>query len=304
MVPEIPVISLGVGEMSSGLDERTKELVMKRVISRVKDIPSLPDAVLKALKMLNDPKSNAADVAEILSRDEGLTVRILKLANSAYYGLPRQVTNLSEAVAILGFKTVKSIVLAASVYTYVNKGFDGYALQRGDLWRHSLAVALVSKMVAERKKSCDPEEAFIAGVLHDIGKIVLSEYVRFGFSLIMKMAEEEQVPFMEAERRVLGFDHAEIGGKIIEQWNLPPVYAAVARFHHEPDLAPQEHSKVVDTVHVSNLCVLMLGVGIGSDGLLYPLSERALSNVGIESMELLMSDAVDLLVKEDLMSLS
>ncbi len=287
----------------SGLDERTKELVMKRILSRVKDIPSLPDAVIKALKMLNNPKSNAADVAAVLSRDEGLTVRILKLANSAYYGLPRQVTNLSEAVAILGYKTVKSIVLAASVYTYINKKFDGYALQRGDLWRHSLSVAVVSRLLAMKVKYHDPEEAFIAGMIHDIGKIVLNEYVKFGFSIIVRMVEEENVPFMEAERKVLGFDHAEIGAKIIEQWGLPQQFAAVAHYHHEPEKAPDEYKQLVNIVHVANSVVLMLGIGVGSDGLLYPVSEEALSSLGIESIEEFMSEAVDLLVQEDLMEL-
>jgi HD-like signal output (HDOD) protein len=120
-----------------GLDERTRDLIQRRVLKRVNDIPSLPQFVIDTLKKLDDPKSSAADVGERLSRDEGLVVRILRLANSAYYGLPRRITGVSEAIALLGFKTVKSIVLAASVYKFMDGSFSGYALDRGELWRHS-----------------------------------------------------------------------------------------------------------------------------------------------------------------------
>ena len=116
-----------------GLDDRTRDLIQRRVLKRVKDIPSLPQFVVETLKKLDDPKSSATDVANRLSKDEGLVVRVLKLANSAYYGLSRRITEISEAISFLGFKTVKSIVLAASVYKFMNNTFTGYALDREEL---------------------------------------------------------------------------------------------------------------------------------------------------------------------------
>ena len=285
-----------------GLDERTRDLIQRRVLKRVNDIPSLPQFVIDTLKKLDDPKSSAQDVADKLSRDEGLVLRILRLANSAYYGLPRKITGVSEAIALLGFKTVKSIVLAASVYKFMDGSFTGYALDRGELWKHSLSVAFASRYLAKKIKGVDDEEAYVAGMVHDIGKIVLNDYVRFGYGIIVKLVEDDQMPFMEAERQVLGFDHAQVGGLIMEQWNLPETYMLAARYHHSPWELPEEskaHQIFVDVIHVANILCLMLGVGLGADGLQYKIHPESLERLGIADVEVLMSDLVDLMAKVD-----
>ena len=285
-----------------GLDERTRDLIQRRVLKRVNDIPSLPQFVIDTLKKLDDPKSSAQDVADKLSRDEGLVLRILRLANSAYYGLPRRLTGVSEAISLLGFKTVKSIVLAASVYKFMDGSFTGYALDRGELWKHSLSVAFASRYLAKKIKGLDDEEAYVAGMVHDIGKIVLNDYVRFGYGIIAKLVEDDQVPFMDAERQVLGFDHAQVGGLIMEQWNLPETYMLAARYHHSPWELPEEskaHQVFVDVIHVANILCLMLGVGLGADGLQYKIHPESLERLGIADVEVLMSDLVDLMAKVD-----
>ena len=285
-----------------GLDERTRDLIQRRVLKRVNDIPSLPQFVIDTLKKLDDPKSSAQDVADKLSRDEGLVLRILRLANSAYYGLPRKITGVSEAIALLGFKTVKSIVLAASVYKFMDGSFTGYALDRGELWKHSLSVAFASRYLAKKIKGVDDEEAYVAGMVHDIGKIVLNDYVRFGYGIIVKLVEDDQMPFMEAERQVLGFDHAQVGGLIMEQWNLPETYMLAARYHHSPWELPEEskaHQIFVDVIHVANVLCLMLGAGIGADGLQYQLHPESVERLGITDLEILLSDLVDLKAKVD-----
>ena len=285
-----------------GLDERTRDLIQRRVLKRVNDIPSLPQFVIDTLKKLDDPKSSAQDVADKLSRDEGLVLRILRLANSAYYGLPRRITGVSEAISLLGFKTVKSIVLAASVYKFMDGSFTGYALDRGELWKHSLSVAFASRYLAKKIKGLDDEEAYVAGMVHDIGKIVLNDYVRFGYGIIAMLVEDDQVPFMDAERQVLGFDHAQVGGLIMEQWNLPETYMLAARYHHSPWELPEEskaHQVFVDVIHVANILCLMLGVGLGADGLQYKIHPESLERLGIADVEVLMSDLVDLMAKVD-----
>lgn len=290
----------------SSLDDRTRGLIRQRIVSRVKDIPSLPQMVLQTLKKLDDPKSSAADVADRLSRDEGLVLRVLKLANSAYYGMPRRVASVTEAISYLGYRTVKSIVLAASVFQHMDRPLTGYALDRGDLWHHSLAVAASAHHIAGKisgRKTVDPEEAYIAGMLHDIGKIVLNDYIRFGYGLIVKIVEDQQRPFMEAEREVLGFDHAEVGAQLIEQWQLPQAFVSVARYHHEPESLPDEadpaERALLDVVHVANVMTLMLGAGLGADGLQYPLSEAALERLSLGEPELLMAELVDCITALD-----
>jgi putative nucleotidyltransferase with HDIG domain len=282
-----------------GLDDRTRDLIQRRVLKRVKDIPSLPQFVVETLKKLDDPTSSAADVSNRLSKDEGLVVRVLRLANSAYYGLSRKITGVSEAISFLGFKTVKSIVLAASIYKFMDNAFSGYSLDRGELWKHSQSVAAASRYLAEKLRISDPEEAYVGGLMHDIGKIVLNDYVRFGYSIILRLVEEDNVPFCEAERQVLGFDHAQVGGLVMEQWNLPEAYTYITTYHHTPWELPQdmnEFQPVVDIVHVSNAICIMLGVGIGADGMQYNISTDSLERLGLsESTEQIMGEFVDLL---------
>ncbi|MBC7322513.1 MAG: HDOD domain-containing protein [Acetomicrobium sp.] len=284
-------------------DGSPREIVKKRILKKVKDIPSLPQFVLLTLKKLDDERSSASDVANTLSKDQGLVVRVLRLANSAYYGIPRTITSVTEAVAILGYKTLRSIVLAASIYPYMSGSQKGYALDKGELWRHSLGVAYLSRYIGEKVGGLDLEELYLAGLLHDIGKIVLNEYVRYGYSIISKMVEEEAVPFTQAEREVLGFDHAEIGEIIIDQWALPEVYALAARYHHTPDDLPDEKASyrpVVDVVHASNSICLMLGFGLGADGLQHYMSEKSLERLQLkDEIELLMSEAVNILYQLD-----
>ncbi|MCD6363977.1 MAG: HDOD domain-containing protein [Synergistetes bacterium] len=276
-------------------------MIMQRILAKVDEIPPLPHVVVKALKALNDPKSNSSDIAKIISQDEGLTAKILKLANSAYYGFPRSIGTLGEAITVLGYKTVKSLIYAAAAHGHLSGELKGYAMDRGELWRHSLGVAVVSREVAKMVKYKDIEQAFVAGLLHDIGKIVLNQFVRFGFTLIMKKVEVEKVPFHEAERDILGFDHTDIGGKIAEKWNLPKELVDSISHHHSPEKADVD-PQLTSIVHVSDAICLMLGWGLGADGLLYPLSEIALENLGVENIDDFIAVASDALFQEDLFS--
>ena len=280
----------------SEIDDRSKELIKTRIISKMKEIKSFPQFVVETLRKLNDPTSNASDVAQSLSRDEGLVLRILKLANSAAYGISRSISDVPEAIALLGYKNVSNIVLAATVYSIMDKGLSGYALDRGELWRHSLTVAYVSRYIAQITGKVPPEEAYVGGLLHDIGKVVLNDYVRFGYGIIVKMVEEESIPFTEAETRVLGFDHAMVGSLLVEKWGLPDGCKYSTALHHRPnDLEPEyaKYQPLLDVVSVANSMCLMLGIGIGADGLQSYMYPEPLARLGINDFESLMSDLVE-----------
>ena len=239
----------------SEIDEKSRELIKTRIISKMQDIKSFPQFVMETMRKLNDPESNAADVARSLSRDEGLVLRILKLANSAAYGLSRNITNISEAIALLGYKSVSNIILAATVYSAMDKGLSGYALDRGELWRHSLMVAYTSRQLAKLTEKVSTEDAYVGGLLHDIGKVILNDYVRFGYGIIVKMVEEKHIPFTEAELQVLGFDHAMIGEIMIERWEMPKAYVAAVAYHHKPNDLPddkKQYQPLLDVVTLAN----------------------------------------------------
>ena len=280
----------------SEIDEKSRELIRTRIISKMQDIKSFPQFVLETMRKLNDPESNVADVAKSLSRDEGLVLRILKLANSAAYGMTRKISNISEAIALLGYKSVSNIVLAATVYSSMDKGLSGYALDRGELWRHSLMVAYTARELAKITEKVSAEDAYVGGLLHDIGKVILNDYVRFGYGIIVKMVEEKHIPFTEAEVQVLGFDHAAIGEILISKWDMPESYRTVVAYHHKPNDLPKEKLKyqpLLDVVTLANTICLMLGIGLGADGLQAYMFPESIERLGIKNFENLLSEMVD-----------
>ncbi len=280
----------------SEIDEKSRELIKTKIISNMQNIKSFPQFVLETMRKLNDPESSAADVAQSLSRDEGLVLRILKLANSAAYGVSRNISNIAEAIALLGYKSVSNIILAATVYSAMDKGFTGYALDRGELWRHSLMVAYTSRHLAEMTGKVGSEDAYVGGLLHDIGKVILNDYVRFGYGIIVKMVEERHIPFTEAEWKVLGFDHAMIGEILVEKWNMPKAYSAAIAYHHKPNDLPEnllEYQPLLDVVTVANTICLMLGIGLGADGLQAYMFPEPVERLGITNFDSLLSEMID-----------
>lgn len=280
----------------SEIDEKSRDLIKTRILNKMQDIKSFPQFVLETMKKLNDPGSNAADVAQSLSRDEGLVLRILKLANSAAYGMTRNISNISEAIALLGYKSVSNIILAATVYSAMDKGLSGYALDRGELWRHSLMVAYTSRHLAKLTEKVSTEDAYVGGLLHDIGKVILNDYVRFGYGIIVKMVEEKHIPFTEAETQVLGFDHAAIGEILIEKWEMPEFYRIAVAYHHKPNELPEDkmqYQPLLDVVTLANTICLMLGIGLGADGLQAYMFPEPIERLGIKNFDSLLSEMID-----------
>ena len=274
-----------------------KEIIKTRILSKLADIKSFPQFVLETMKKLNDPSSSAVDVAKSLSRDEGLVLRVLKLANSSAYGMTRKITSISEAISLLGYKSISNIILAAEVYSSMDKGLSGYALDRGELWRHSLMVAYASRHLAQVTKKVNTEDAYVGGLLHDIGKVILNDYVRFGYGVIVKLVEEKHIPFTEAESSVLGFDHAMIGSVLVERWEMPESYKFAVEYHHKPNELPEDKSQyqpLLDVVSVANAICLMLGIGLGADGLQAYMFPEPLERLGIlNNFDNLLAEMVD-----------
>ncbi len=273
-----------------------KEIIKTRILSKLADIKSFPQFVLETMKKLNDPSSSAADVAKSLSRDEGLVLRVLKLANSAAYGMTRKISSISEAISLLGYKSISNMILAAEVYSSMDKGLSGYALDRGELWRHSLMVAYASRHLAQVTKKVNTEDAYVGGLLHDIGKVILNDYVRFGYGIIVKMVEEKHIPFTEAESSVLGFDHAMIGSVLVERWEMPESYRFAVEYHHKPNDLPEDKAQyqpLLDVVSVANAVCLMLGIGLGADGLQSYMFPEPLERLGINNFDSLLAEMVD-----------
>ena len=250
------------------------------LLRQVRDLPALPAAVLRVMQLTDDPKACAADVARAMASDQALALRVLKLANSAFYGASRRIATVSEAVVILGMRTTRNLVMATGCQDMLEGNIGGYAMPRGALWRHSLACGSAAQALAQRAKYRATEEAFIAGLLHDIGKVVLNMYLKEQFVRVLIRAAGGQVTYVEAEREILGFDHAEAGARLLERWNLPSSLVAAVRYHHAP-LEAEPNSLLPCIVHVADAICLTLGVGLGMDGLAYALQPEALAALNL-----------------------
>ncbi len=266
---------------------------VQEILDRVGSLPPLPDTALKLMSVMNDPRSGMDDIVEAVRYDQAVTSSVLKLCNSAFFGLSRKVTSLNDAMLALG--TIKVLQLALSVHTnsMLTREQKGYGLVAGALWRHSVAVALASSIFSRRLKQPNASLAFTAGLLHDIGKVILSEYVGDKFADIVRRVTEEGASFTEAEHDVLGFSHEEIGGMVAENWRLPETLVRCIRYHHTPgELDPPD--MMVDIVYLANTLCLLLGIGLGEDGLCsradetvmkrYGINERDLEEVGVQMM--------------------
>ncbi len=238
------------------------------ILSQLHTIPALPVSATRVLKLIRDPNSSMGDIMKVIEYDPGLTSDVLRLANSAYFAGPRKISSLREAGVLFGTNWIHQMVLVSAIFPLASRPLRGYDLPPGDLLNHLLAVAVATEQLARLLNRPVPSYAFTAGLLHDIGKIVLGTFVEVDVEPIRKLAFEHQVSFEDAERRVLGIDHAEVGGALLDSWQLPENVVAAVRWHHHPSQCPGD-SLMADLVHVAdNLCI-ECGLGIGVDGLNY-----------------------------------
>jgi putative nucleotidyltransferase with HDIG domain len=231
------------------------------------------------------PTATAQSVARHLGQDQALTARVLRLANSAYYGLPRQIVGVPDAVVVLGMRCVRNLCLVASTYPWMIRPLKGYELEPKALWTHSFGVAVAAQLLAQRTRRTAADLAFTAGLLHDLGKVALSIWLENKMTGMVTIATRERLTFDEVERKVLGFDHAQVGAHMGESWNLPKPLVEVMRFHHQPG-TDEPVSDLVDCVHVADYMTMSLGLGLGGDGLRYEFSEPAMARLGLRPEDL------------------
>ncbi|MHB9145937.1 MAG: HDOD domain-containing protein [Symbiobacteriia bacterium] len=267
----------------------TQPDLVAKILREMDDLPPMPSGAARVLAMVGDPRTDLDDLVSVVGGDIALSARVLKLANSAYYGFPRQVATLREAIVIMGMNTLKELVITAWSYEMGRRPLPGYALDGGELWRHSLLCGAAARQLAKQVRFPTPEEAYVAGLLHDFGKLVLAQYVGQEYQDLLENVEKGGTSFVEAERRVLGIDHAQLGGQLALKWNLPLNLAEAIANHHQPAmhvlaghvLDPGNAGQLTALVHVADAVVLMLGIGIGVDGLAYPLEQQALDALGL-----------------------
>jgi putative nucleotidyltransferase with HDIG domain len=249
-------------------------------LSQVEQLTPLPDTVLRLVHVLNLPHSTVEDIVECIQYDPVVTADVLRLCNSAFAGMQRVINSIHEATRYLGTMRILQLVLARHAGPLLAPEQAGYGLAPGLLWRHSVAVALAAAAFAKRINAEEGRLAFTAGLLHDIGKIVLNERVGRSIDEILRIAAEHQLSFAEAEQRVLHCSHEEIGAELAESWKLPEPIIRSIRHHHNPE-AVQPPDTLVDIVYLANAVCIILGIGVGADELLSRAESQVLTRHGL-----------------------
>lgn len=237
--------------------EKTRERKISNLMS-IRNLPSIPVVMFEVTKLLENPKTNANDLGRIISMDQGLVAKILTVANSPLYGLPRRVSTIEFAIVILGFEHIKNIVIALSMIEAF-KGKEDKNLDKKSYWLHSLVTAFAAKRIADDFRYRKSGEAFTAGLLHDLGISVIQRFFPQDFTKIIELVSAGDTDFVSAENQVLGIDHQDIGQFLIEKWNLPPVLGDVILHHHEP--SNSENKQLTSIVHLADYMTQKLGIG-------------------------------------------
>ncbi|MDP7033351.1 MAG: HDOD domain-containing protein [Planctomycetota bacterium] len=253
------------------MTEKTDQSRILREIQRIPDLPTLPTVAQRINEAMQDPTTSAQDIGEIISHDPSLSAKTLKIVNSAFYGFPKQITSVTRSIVILGFNKVKSIALTTAIIGGLkrtsNNGFDFY-----QFWEHSLAVAIAAERSAHELGLKVEEDAFVAGLLHDIGKVVISQFLEKEFSEITELVIKDDLTMAQAEMEIMGVDHSRIGKWLAERWNFPQNIIVPIWRHHKPDLAT-EARELTHVVHLADLIVRALGIGSGGDNNMPKISE-------------------------------
>lgn len=239
---------------------------LEQIQENLTDLPPFRETVLKARTLVNDESVSAEQLTNILKYDVGITTNILRCCNSPYYGLRKKITNLQQAIVVLGRRELRRLLVLSGSMQYFTGLQPGYESNYGELWRHSITTASLAEEIGNRTGQAG-DDLFVTGLLHDVGKIILSRYVEDEYEKILQKVAQDSLPFHVAEQEILGTDHAEAGKVMLEKWNFPAPIIHATAYHHQVE--PDEDNTDTWTVALADRLSSVMGAGTLSDGLTY-----------------------------------
>lgn len=252
-------------------------------VNRIKTLPTMPGVVKQLCGLMESDDTTTTEIAEMIATDQVLSAKVLKIVNSPFYGFPGRIATINHAVVLLGFNVVKGIVLSAAILGYMTAAVKG-------LWEHSLGTAVTAGALGRTLGLKEPEELATAGLLHDLGKVLLSVEMKSECAAVIQKVKKEKVSFIEAEQEILfGVNHCTIAGWLAEEWNLPPRLAEPLTRHHRPDKAGNA-AVATAVVHLADICTRALQFGSGGDPYVPAIQPEAM-----EMLDLKMADMPGLL---------
>ena len=258
---------------------------IQELIKEIKNLQPIPQIANQIMAIVENPNASLSDVADIIIYDPMTTANILRTCNSAYYGLSRKVQSVHEAVTLIGLDQIVDLVLLRSGAENLKKEQTGYGLDEGDLWRYSVASALIVRDLAEKRNLASKHMLFTAALLKDIGKVILNRFVADAFGKIQELVQKQGLSFMEAEKKVIGVDHSELGGLVASNWKFSQKMVYIIQNHHLSDIHAREDYETC-LVYLSDIICMMMGIGGGSDGLAYRFHDDVVKKLGFNERDI------------------
>ncbi len=261
-------------------------LTPKQIRERVKTIiqlPALPSLTMEIAEMLENPRTSAAKLGVVISSDQSLTAKVLKIANSPFYGFPRKISTIEFAIIILGFEAIKEIVMSVALVNSLQKKTNKY-FDEQKFWDHSISSAVIARRIARDMKYRVTGEAFVAGLLHDMGLSIMHRYFFNEFKKLKEIAASENIVFLKLEERLLGVTHAEIGGWLAQRWNLPDHLVEAITHHHQPGLA-KHNPELAALIHCADMFDTMLNENKSEYDSRLEISSEALNCLNIKGQD-------------------
>jgi HD-like signal output (HDOD) protein len=255
------------------------------IIEEIDHLQPISDIAAKVMKLLDDPDCGVSELAEIIQHEPALTANVLKVANSAYFGLPGKIEDTKQAVVYLGMTQVVDMVLLVSCSTHFKGTQDGYGLAKGELWKNAVAGAILTNDLAELKGLKRSTLIFTGALLRDIGKVVIDQYVHSAIAQILNRMKTQSISFVAAERQVLGVDHSQVGAMVAKKWNFPPVLHCIVRYYHAP-LEAKGCFTEASVVHLADAMCRKLEIGTGFDDPSYAEDQRVAQSLGLKDADI------------------
>jgi putative nucleotidyltransferase with HDIG domain len=257
------------------------------ILSGIEKLPAFSSTVVRLSALVNDPEAGPGEFEAVVQPDMALTANLLRMANSAYFGLSRRIGNVREAITLLGVRRVFELGAMAAVDAVVPETLPGYGIDASVFWCHSVAVAVIAERLSKERKLATPALTFTAGLLHDIGKLVISSFLADRIETLRSELASGEMSLVACEQKLLGADHAQIGADLGAVWNLPEEVVKVIASHHAPDIVNEGRGDVlVDLVHAADCLSHSMGFGADVSGTNRPVDDEGISRLGLRHIDL------------------